>query len=197
MAQYVLNNTITNNQPEIMQENITPALVGIARAFELTAYRINYVVERICALLVAAMIGVVWFGVVERYFLALGVTWTEELARYIMIWAALLAVPCCAYRREHIGLDLLFSKLPVRQQKWARLVLDAIGLLFFLFLAFYGVTMAKQGMQQYATIFGMTMFVPFTSVPVAAMLTVFNILCTMLRETAGITPLFVKKEAAQ
>lgn len=173
------------------------ALVGAAKTLETIAYRVNYVTERICALLVAAMIGVVWFGIVERYALALGVTWTEELARYIMIWAALLAVPCCAYRREHIGLDLIFSRLPRRQQLPARLLLDTIGLCFFIFLAYYGVSMAKQGLHQYATIFGMTMLVPFISVPVTAGLTVFQIAATMVRDTAGVAPLFVEKEAAQ
>jgi len=180
-----------------MKAQSSSALTGVARTVERVAYRLNYVTERICAVLVAAMIGVVWFGVVERYVLALGVTWTEELARYIMIWAALLAVPCCAYRREHIGLDLLFSKLPLGWQKGARLFLDAIGLCFFLFIAYYGMTMAGQGHNQFATIFGMTMFVPFTSVPVTAALTVFQILAVMMRELAGLPPLFLEKEAVQ
>jgi TRAP-type C4-dicarboxylate transport system permease small subunit len=89
----------------------TPSL---PQRLETFGYRLNRVNELLCALLVAATIGVVWFGIVERYFLALGATWTEELARYLMIWAALMAVPCCTYRREHIGLGLVFSKLPER-----------------------------------------------------------------------------------
>lgn len=180
-----------------MKEHESPsAFAGAARTLEAVAYRVNYVTERICALLVAAMIGVVWFGIAERYALAMGITWTEELARYIMIWAALLAVPCCAYRREHIGLDLIFSRLPQNRQKAARIVLDAIGLAFFLFLAYFGLSMAKQGMHQYATIFGMTMFVPFTSVPVTASLTVFQIVAAMVRDAADIRPIFIEREAA-
>jgi len=180
-----------------MQTHTTSSWAGLARSLERGAYRLNFITERICALLVAAMIGVVWFGIVERYALAMGITWTEELARYIMIWAALLAVPCCTYRREHIGLDLVFSKLTPGKQRVARLILDALGLCFFLFLAYFGVSMAKQGLHQYATIFGMTMFVPFLSVPVTATLTSFHIINTMLRDAAGITPLIIEKETAQ
>ncbi len=44
------------------------------------AYRLNWVVERICALLVGTMVVVIWFEVVERYFLHLGMTWTEEFS---------------------------------------------------------------------------------------------------------------------
>ncbi len=165
-----------------------------ADRIEATGYWINFVAERICGLLVAAMIGVVWFGIFDRYFLALGGTWTEELARYIMIWAALLAVPCCTYRREHIGLDLLFSKLPAKHQVKARLFLDFIGLCFFAFLFYYGIMMAKGGATQYATIFGMNMIVPYLSVPVTAALTIIQIVVCMVREGFGITSMVLTRE---
>jgi len=38
---------------------------------DIFAYRLNWVVERLCALLVGTMVVVIWFGVVERYFLHL------------------------------------------------------------------------------------------------------------------------------
>lgn len=165
-----------------------------ASRIERYGYWINYVTERTCGLLVAAMIGVVWFGIVDRYFLALGGTWTEELARYIMIWAALLAVPCCTYRREHIGLDLLFAKLPQRYQVKARLLLDSLGLAFFTFLFYYGIMMTQQGGSQYATIFGITMTVPYLSVPVTSGLTMIQIVVCMIRDGFGISPYFLVRE---
>lgn len=164
---------------------------------EIFGYRLNWLNERICALLVAATIGVVWFGIAERYFLALGATWTEELARYLMIWAALMAVPCCAYRREHIGLDLLFCRLPERVQPAARMVLDVIGLAFFVFLSFYSFSMVSQGATQYATIFGMTMFVPFLSVTVSCLLTCIQIVVCIVREFARTEPAFMARERAR
>ncbi len=81
------------------------------------AYRLNWLVERICALLVGMMVVVIWFEVVERYFLHWGLTWTEEFSRYVMIWVALLAVSCGAYYREHIGLDLVNRFLPTAGRK--------------------------------------------------------------------------------
>lgn len=167
---------------------------GPMAVIEKIGYWINYFTERICGLLVAAMIGVVWFGIVDRYFFALGGTWTEELARYLMIWAALLAVPCCTHRREHIGLDLLFRRIPARYQIKFRLFLDCIGLLFFSFLFYYGIMTTKAGATQYATIFGMSMTLPYLSVPVASALTMVQICVCMVREAFQITPLFSLKE---
>jgi TRAP-type C4-dicarboxylate transport system permease small subunit len=146
------------------------------------ASRVNWLVERICALLMAVMVVVIWFEVVERYFLHLGFTWTEEFSRYVMIWAALLAVSCGAYYREHIGLNIVQRFLPPSGAKILSIVLDLVSCAFFLFLAWYGIGMTKSGMTQYATIFGMTMVVPFASVPVSSALTAFQIFAAMIRK---------------
>jgi len=144
--------------------------------------RLNWVVERLCALLMAALVMVIWFEIFQRYALRLGFTWGEELSRYIMIWAALLAVPVGAYRREHIGLELISNALPVAQRRYLRIVLDIIGLAFFVFMTIYGIGMAASGKTQYATIFGMNMVVPFASVPLCGALTSIQLIVTMLRD---------------
>jgi TRAP-type C4-dicarboxylate transport system permease small subunit len=126
------------------------------------------------------MVVVIWFGVVERYFLHLGFTWTEEFSRYVMIWAALLAVSCGAYYREHIGLNIVRRFLPEKGARILGVGLDLISLAFFLFLTWYGIGMAKAGLSQYATIFGITMVVPFAAVSVSSALTSFQIFAAML-----------------
>lgn len=148
---------------------------------DIIAFRVNWFVERVCALLVGMMVVVIWFGVVERYFLELGATWTEEFSRYLMIWAALLAVSCGAYYREHIGLDLVRKFMPVKAGKVLMVLLDVISLVFFIFLTYYGIGTTLAGKTQYATIFGMTMLVPFAAVPVSSALTAFQIFASMLR----------------
>jgi TRAP-type transport system small permease protein len=158
-----------------MSNNFVVQLDGFGR-------RLNWVVERFCALLMAALVIVIWFEVFQRYALRLGFTWGEELSRYIMIWAALMAVPVGTYRREHIGLELISNSLPVERRRYLRLVLDIIGLAFFLFLTVYGIGMAASGKTQYATIFGMNMVVPFASVPICGALTSIQLIVTMLRD---------------
>ncbi len=155
---------------------------ALASRAEIFGTRINWVVERICALLVAVLVLDIWFGILARYGLELGITWTEELARYLMIWAALLAVPCVAFRREHIGLNIVARWLPHGPRIALNLTLDALGLAFFLFLFVYGLRMAADGSSQYAMIFGMTMTVPFASVPVSAGLTALQIILAAIRD---------------
>lgn len=143
---------------------------------------LDAVIIKLCAVLAGVMVLIVWFGILSRYGLELGATWTEVLARYVMIWAALLAIPVGVFRREHIGFVMLFSLLSPWKQRLLRLLLDLIGLGFFLYLTWYGVHMAIQGSSQFATIFGMTMLIPFASVPVSAGLAAFQTVVVMLRD---------------
>lgn len=167
------------------------AFARLAGKLDRIGYRVNKATEMLCATLAASMVFIVGFGVIERYLLHSGQTWPEELARYVMIWMALLAVPMCAHRREHIGLDIVFSRLPLGFQPYLRIVLDLIGIAFFTLLLVYGIGMCEAGTTQYATIFGITMLIPFMSVPVSSALTVFQLVVTLIRERAGITPQFV------
>jgi TRAP-type C4-dicarboxylate transport system permease small subunit len=166
---------------EIISEVETMSNDFIAR-LDAFGGRLNWVVERFCALLMAALVMVIWFEVFQRYALRLGFTWGEELSRYIMIWAALMAVPVGTYRREHIGLEIISNALPVAQRRHLRIVLDIVGLAFFIFMTIYGIGMAASGKTQYATIFGMNMVVPFASVPICGALTSIQLIVTMLRD---------------
>lgn len=149
--------------------------------------RLNWFIERLCALLVAAMVVVVWLGVLSRYAIDLQITWTEELARYLMIWASLLAVSCGVYYREHVGLMLLLESLPQRLRIWIRLLLDLVGLAFFLVLVWYGINMTREGALQYATIFNMTMVLPYAAVPVSAALAALQLLLVTVRDFTCLT----------
>lgn len=145
--------------------------------------RLNRLVEWCCALLVAALVVIVWYGVLARYVLHTGETWSGEVARYVMIWAALLAVSVGVFRREHIGVELLVGRLPERMLRWLRIGIDVVGLVFFAALAVLGVGMSEQGGQQYTPLFGgVSMMVPFASVPVAALLALVQMVVVLARD---------------
>ncbi len=131
---------------------------------------LNRVVELVCAALIAVLILDIWVGIFGRYVVELPVTWSEELARYLMIWAALLAVSCGVARREHVAVTALLHRFPAAMRRWTEVAIDALAFAFFAFLCYFGIGMTEQGATQYATIFGMTMTIPFAAVPVSSAL---------------------------
>jgi len=150
-------------------------------------HRLNWLIERLCALLVALMVLTVWLGVLSRYAINLQITWTEEFARYLMIWSALLAVSCGVYYREHVGLMLLLEKMPPGLHRWFSLLLDILGLGFFLILLWYGINLTRDGGSQYATIFNMKMTLPYAAVPVSSGLAALQVILAALKDFARAT----------
>ena len=64
--------------------------------------------------LLTALFVTVLLQVFTRYVLGTPLTWTEEIARYLLIWTTFVAAAYVSARRLHISVDLLVSKLGER-----------------------------------------------------------------------------------
>jgi len=131
---------------------------------------LNRWVERFCVLLLVLLTLDVWLGILARYLIPIPLTFTEELARYLMIWTALLAISCGISRREHIGVLVLVERLPPVVRKWLAVGIDILALVFFAFLLVYGIGFVERGFSRLTMIFSVPKGYPFFVVPVAALL---------------------------
>ncbi|MGF1527337.1 MAG: TRAP transporter small permease [Candidatus Competibacterales bacterium] len=154
----------------------------LADRCETLSLALNRLVEHTCAALLVVLILDVWLGVFVRRVVPLPITFTEELARYLMIWTALLAVSCGIARREHIGITALFDQLPHPLQRGLQAVLDLLALGFFALLCFYGLGLVDKGEGQFTMIYGMTKALPFAAVPTAAALACIQLILVGLKE---------------
>ncbi|MFK7890477.1 MAG: TRAP transporter small permease [Granulosicoccus sp.] len=125
-------------------------------------------VDRICALLMVLLVLDVWLGVFARRFADFDITFTEELARYLMIWMALLAVSSAIAYREHIGMRLFVDLFPARIRRASALFVDVCAFVFFAMLFYYGLGMTLKGANSFTMLFGVSKAWPFAAVPVSA-----------------------------
>ena len=130
--------------------------------------RINRWIERICVALLVLLVLDVWLGVLARYVLPVQLTFTEELARYLMIWMALLAVSSGIVYREHIGVEIVFRRLPAPARRWLAVAFDAIAFAFFAALFWYGIDFVERGFRRITMIYEIPKAYPFMAVPLAA-----------------------------
>lgn len=72
---------------------------------------------------------VLW-GVFSRYFLGAQSRWTEELARVLLIWIALLGAAVAFSLKAHLGLDFFVGLLTPAARRLMRIVADLIVLGF-------------------------------------------------------------------
>ena len=140
--------------------------------------------DRVAVALLALLVLDVWLGVVVRYVIPLDLTFMEEAARYLMIWVALLAVSSGIPRREHIGVQVLFERLPAALRRTLLGVLDVLAFAFFAFLALYGIGLVERGGKTFTMIYGMNKTLPFAAVPVGAALAAVQIVLVAFRDQA-------------
>jgi TRAP-type C4-dicarboxylate transport system permease small subunit len=84
----------------------------------------------VISLLLAGMVlNVVW-QVFTRFVLKSPSSFTEELARYSMIWLGLLGAAYCSGRKTHLALDLLTGNLEGRGKRLSDLFIQSCLILF-------------------------------------------------------------------
>ena len=74
--------------------------------------------------------------------------------------------------------------------------IDILAFAFFAFLCYFGIGMTQQGATQYATIFEMTMTIPFASVPISSALVCVQLVLMAVRDfaVAGLPADFAEDE---
>ncbi|MFV0475600.1 MAG: TRAP transporter small permease [Pikeienuella sp.] len=144
--------------------------------------RINAVVEAIVAALMLLLVLDVWLGVADRYFFHWQLPWPEELARYLMIWAAMLAVSSGISRREHIGLTALVHNIPQPARRILLIFMDLVALALFFYVLWYGVGFAQSGATRQAMIFGTSLQPYYAAIPVSAAIATIQILLVTIRD---------------
>jgi TRAP-type transport system small permease protein len=79
-------------------------------------------VEIILIAMVLAMTVLVIMQVMLRYLFSSAFSWTEEIARYLMIWVSFLGAGLALQQGLHIGVEALVIRLSARARRWVSLV---------------------------------------------------------------------------
>jgi TRAP-type C4-dicarboxylate transport system permease small subunit len=115
-----------------MQEDQRLALMHKARA------GVDWLIARaLIALMAVAVINVLW-QVFTRWVLADPSSYTEELARYLLIWVGLLGAAYAVGKKLHLAIDLLPSMLTGRPKHLLDIVIEGLVLAFAFFVMVVG-----------------------------------------------------------
>jgi TRAP-type C4-dicarboxylate transport system permease small subunit len=118
-------------------------------------------------MLVIMTLDVLW-GVFTRYVLANQASWSEELARFLLIWIGLLGAAYATGQRMHLSIDLLKNK-PVR--------LIAAGIILFAFSVMVvggtRLVLLTAQLGQTAPALGIPMSLVYAVVPISGLLIVY------------------------
>lgn len=98
------------------------------------------------------------------------VRWTEELARFLMVWSALLGAALAFERRAHLGVDYFVGKLHPATRKWTQAAAHLVVLGFaWLVLVDGGAELVRKAMEsgQVTPALGLRKWMVYAVVPVS------------------------------
>jgi len=108
----------------------------------------------------------VLFQVFSRiFFPALSRIWTEELTRFLFIYAIAFAAPLAMKQAAYVNIDLI-DKLPVRIVILVKILVEIMTAALFLLVFYYGIRFTMLGIYQRAPTIKIPMAVVFISIPI-------------------------------
>ncbi|MFT2110436.1 TRAP transporter small permease [Marinomonas sp. 2405UD68-3] len=115
---------------------------------------------------VAIMTFVILLQVFFRYVLNNSFPWSEELARYLMVWMTFLTLPVVSRMSQHAALEIILGSLPRRLNTLLQLIIyGLIGIV--LFIAFdKSYDFAIKGNRILATALPVTKAWSYTAMPI-------------------------------
>lgn len=150
-----------------------PSLVRFCRAYQ-------RVINFAGIFLIAAIAGIAGLQVYFRYVVGSSLYWSEELMRYMMVWAAFLLAGTAYSRGEMLGFTLLIDLLPPRL-KWLALLIGRLVIVAFLaVVVWYGVDFAWRTRQDTATALQISMLGVHGSVAVGSILMILHVIAVQL-----------------
>ncbi len=148
------------------------------------AKKASNVLEKVTAVPLIIMTGlmviIVLMGTFFRYVLNDPLLWTEEAARYLMVWMALIAASISLKRREHIGIDMVINRLKPGLKKVIVLIVKLLIAYFLYILTREGITMALKARSQISPALKISMFWPLLSVPLAGITTLIQLILQII-----------------
>jgi TRAP-type C4-dicarboxylate transport system permease small subunit len=87
----------------------------------------------------AVMGAVLALQIFMRYVLNMPLIWSEELARYIFVWATFIGAGYGVRKKIHINMELIYTRLPRKARLGVTLFTNAVAIFIFACLIPYGV----------------------------------------------------------
>lgn len=132
--------------------------------------------RRLAVLLVAAVVTIVALQVFFRYVLNSSLGWSEEAARYLFMWAAVLGFSSAVEAKRLFSFELLATNLPPAGKRICTALFVLAATLFLWVLVVDGGALVLRTLTQTSPAIGIPMAVPYAALPVGAVLIALHLI---------------------
>jgi len=135
---------------------------------------INRTAEIALFVIISVMAGVVFVEVLFRYALMLPLFWTEEFARYCLVWSSLLGAGVALKRGEHIAVTFFVERIPAGMGPQAALLVSVVIALFIAVILWGGIHLVILTRHQLSPAMRIPMAWPYLAIPISSLIMLFH-----------------------
>jgi len=119
---------------------------------------------------------VIFYGVIMRYLFNSPESWVEELSTYLVIWGILFGFSVALRNSRHIKVELFYDKMPSNIKKIMDFIVNCLGILFCLFLIYYGSILVIDSYNSGITSLnmGFPLWITYLILPISCLMFVFR-----------------------
>ena len=157
------------------------------RSFIKIVDRANKGLEVFVGLALASMTVLIFFQVLVRFVLPkinlqISAPWTEELARYLMIWATFIGGAIVVRKADALAVEALVLAVPAYLGRKIKYLAHILSLIFYVLIFILGCEWAIFGLSELSPVLNVSMIYVYAAMSVGAALTIVNA-TTLLLET--------------
>lgn len=134
----------------------------------------------LCLIMLAAMVVITGMQIVCRVFFT-ALTWSEEAARYLLVWSTFIGASCVYKHAGHISVTILQGFLPEMGKKALSVIVHIICAAFFALCIYYGAIYAGKMANQLSPAMRIPMCYMYSVVPVGGALMFWHALDAALQ----------------
>jgi TRAP-type C4-dicarboxylate transport system permease small subunit len=129
--------------------------------------------------LLAVTVAIVVLQVFYRYVLNSSLSWSEEAARYLFIWAALLGFSSCVEAGRLFSFEMLAARLPRAGRLACAALFGCAAVAFIWVLVYDGGLLVRHTMSQSSPAMGMPMAIAYAALPAGGLLMAIHFLARL------------------
>jgi TRAP-type C4-dicarboxylate transport system permease small subunit len=144
--------------------------------------RLNTILEKILITILGVMVINVSWQVFSRYVLANPSSFTDELARYLMIWLGVMGTAYVSGKRLHVAIDILPDKLSPKRQVKLKKIINLIIILFAILIFVVGgskLVYLSYILGQKSAALQIPLYVVYLCIPLSGLCIVFFKMCDL------------------
>jgi len=150
---------------------------------ERTSEIINLCTEAAVFIIISVMAFDVFIEVIFRYVLLFPLFWTEEFARYCLVWSSLLAAGIALKRGQHIAVTFFAERVPKRIRAIAGLGGDILVAAMLAVILWGGIYLVILTRHQLSPAMRLPMSLPYMAIPTGSAIMFFHALTSIYRRS--------------